>query len=55
MTICIAVRLQPLPVVNPKETQDMKTKYWPQIVDVHIKGMISVSPGSYFFPYIEKC
>ena len=29
--------------------------YWPQLVKVHIKGMISLSPDFCIFPYIEKC
>ena len=29
--------------------------YWAQVAEVHIKGMISVSPDSCIFPYIEKC
>ena len=28
--------------------------HWPQIAEVHIKGMISVSPDSCIFPYTEK-
>ena len=40
-----AIRLQPLPMLSPKETQDVEdTGYWPQIGEVPIKGMISVSP-----------
>ena len=27
---------------------------WPQIAKAHIKGMISISPDSCIFPYIEK-
>ena len=51
-----AIRLQPLPTVSPKEAQDVKnTEYWPQIAEVSIKGMISVSPDSCIFPYTEKC
>ena len=45
-----AIRLQPLPMVSPEETP----RYWPQIAEVHIKGMISVSPDSCIFPYIKK-
>ena len=26
-------------LVSPEETQDVKTGYWPQIAEVHIKGM----------------
>ena len=29
------------------------TGYWPQIAEVHVKRMISVSPNSYIFPYID--
>ena len=29
--------------------------YWPQMAEVRIKGMISVSPDSCIFPYMEKC
>ena len=36
-----------------KEVQDMKRVYWPQTAEVHIKGMISVSPGSCIFPFIK--
>ena len=50
-----ATRLQPLPLVSPEETQELKTRHWPQIAEVYIKGMISVSPDSCIFPYIEKC
>ena len=30
-------------------------RYWPQIAEVHIKGMISVSPDSCIFSNTEKC
>ena len=30
------------------------TGCWPQIAEAHMKGMISVSPASCIFPYIEK-
>ena len=30
-----------------------RTGYWPQI-EVHIKGMISMSPDTCTFPYTEK-
>ena len=50
-----AIRLQPLPIVSGEEVQDVKsTGFWPQIAEVHIKGMISVSPDSPIFPYSEK-
>ena len=32
-----------------------KIGYWPYIIKVHVKGMVSVSPVSCIFPYIEKC
>ena len=35
--------------------QDVKnTRYWPQTAEMHMKGMISVSPDFCIFPYIEK-
>jgi len=35
------------PKVSPKAAQDVKnTRYWPQIAEIHMKGMISVSPDS---------
>ena len=33
----------------------IKAEKWPQIAEVHIKGMISVSPDSCIFLYKEKC
>ena len=30
-------------------------RYWPQIAEVHIKGMVSINPDSFVFQYIEKC
>ena len=50
----VAIKLQPFPMVSPKEAQDVKTDYWPQIVERHIKGIISVSLVSCIFLYIEK-
>ena len=32
-----------------------ETGYWPQIAEMHMKGMISVSLDYCIFPYIEKC
>ena len=42
----LTIRLQPLPMVSPKEAQDVSenTGYWPQIAKMHMKGMISRSP-----------
>ena len=31
------------------------TGYWPQIAEVHIRGMISVNPDSCILSCIEKC
>ena len=50
----VAIKLQPFPMVRPEEAQDVKTDYCPQIVEWHIKGMISVSLISCNFLYIEK-
>ena len=47
----------PIPPVSPKRAQDGKnkptnkqTQYWPRIAEMHMKGMISVSPDSYILP-----
>ena len=50
----VAIKLQPFPMVSPEEAQDVKTDYWPQIVEGYIKGIISVSLVSLIFLYIEK-
>ena len=31
-----------------------RTGYWPHIAEVHMEGMISMSPDSCLFPYIGK-
>ena len=50
-----AIRLQPLPTVSPGKTQDVKNaRNQPQIAEVHVKGMILLSPDSRIFPNIEK-
>ena len=41
--------------VSPEETQGTKTQDLAQITTLHVKGMISVSPDSYIFPYTGKC
>ena len=43
------------PTIQPDKTERDGTVYWPQIAEVHIKGMISMSPECCIFPYIEKC
>ena len=42
-------QLQLTPMVPPE-----KTEYWPQIAEVNIKGVISVSSNSCIFPFTEK-
>ena len=47
-----ASRTAVTPSVSPKGAQDVKnTGYWPQMAEMHMKGM---STDSYIFPYIEK-
>ena len=47
--------LQPPPKDAPwGDSGWQSTGYWPQIAEVRIKGMISGSPDSCIFPYIEK-
>ena len=39
----------------PKRAQDVKiTGYWLRIAEMRMKGVISVSPDSCIFSYIEK-
>ena len=38
-----------------KDVNNQITACWPQTVEIHMKGMISETPYSYIFPYIEKC
>ena len=43
------------PVVNPEEhSRRKKIGYWPQILKMHIRGIISVKLDSCIFPYIER-
>ena len=43
------------PYRESRGTQDAKnTGYWPQIAEMHMKGMISVSPDACILPYTEK-
>ena len=50
-----AIRLQPLPDSGSWGNSGCEnTGGRPQIAEVHIKGMISVSPDSYIFPYMGK-
>ena len=54
-TCCLAaIRLQALPTLNPKRAQDVKKYIVPRTAEMHMKGMILVSPDSCIFPYIEK-
>ena len=49
------IRLQPLPTVSTEELGMWKNPgYWPQIAEMHMKEMISVSPDSCIFAYTEK-
>ena len=43
-------------IKNNKQT-NKKTQagYWPWIAEMHTKGIISMSPDSCIFLYIEKC
>ena len=50
-----ATRLQPLPAVSTEELTSEETGYGPRVAEMHMKGMISVSPDSRIFPYKEKC
>ena len=55
MCYLAGISLESLPTVSPKEAQDGKnTVYWPQITEMHVKGMISVSPDSCIFSFIQK-
>ena len=50
-----ALELQPLPTVSTKELRGCEhTGYWPQIAEMHMKGMISVSPDSSHLPIHRK-
>ena len=49
------IRLLATPYGELRGSQDVKnTGYWPQIAEMHMKGMISVIPDSCILPYIEK-
>lgn len=50
----VAIRIQPHPIVTPKELLSMKTGYWPQMADVHIKGMIILEPRLLHLPTYIK-
>ena len=58
-TGCLPSSSQPLkPTPNSVPWGDSgweSTGHWPQMAEVQIKGMISVSPDSCTFPCIEKC
>ena len=47
--------LQPPPTVTLRDSGLRKAGYWPPIAKERIKEMISVSPDSCIFPFIEKC
>ena len=39
----------------PEEAQEEQAGCWPQIAEVHNKGVISVNSASCIFPCLEKC
>ena len=48
------IRLQSFPTVRTEEFRMWKiTGCWHQITEIHMKGMISVSPDYYIFPYMK--
>lgn len=49
-----AIRLQPPPRVQPEETEDVKTLDTAPGAEVHSNRMISTSPDSCIFPYVER-
>ena len=50
-----ALELQPLPTVSTEELSGCEhTGYWLQIAEMHMKGMISVSPDSGHLPIHRK-
>ena len=38
-----------------KVVKNQEAGCWPQVAEMHMKGMISVSPNACIFPYIEEC
>ena len=50
-----AIRLQPLPTGVLRNPGCDNTGYWPQIAEMHVKELISVSPNHHIFQYIGKC
>ena len=48
--LTIATRLQPLPMERGGDTAG----HWGHMAEIHTKGMISESPDSCTFPYIES-
>ena len=46
---------QPLPTLNPKEAQEVKSAgQRPGTAEVRMKGTVAVSPDSRIFPYTER-
>jgi len=39
---------------NPAAVKNQEAGCWPQVAEMRKKGMISVSPDTCIFPYIEK-
>ena len=40
--------------VRMGDWEERNTGYWPRRAEMHLKGMMSVSPESCNFPYAEK-
>ena len=47
----VAIRMYPLPVVSPEETENVKTGYWPQTKE---SDLAAAAADTCIFPYIEK-
>ena len=51
----VAIRRQPIPAVSPEELRMYKNSgYWPRIAEMHMEGMISLSPDPCIVPNPEK-
>ena len=53
---CLSIsRLQPLPTMSPEENLECENSgFWPNIAEMHISGMISMSLDTCIFPYTEQ-
>ena len=48
----VAIRMYPLPMVSPEETENVKTGYWPQTKESDLAA--AAAADTCIFPYIEK-